>query len=173
MVLPWAIFLLGLRPAFARNRLLVYNVSECYLAGFAPSLLVTVAGAILGCFIKIVVCYSIGKTRSGTDVPWNSCSSVAINVTHSLKNNYLTTNKTEETIEVSMRMNASVLRTKQFYRHALEVCKTLSCSCNIGDAWCRYSNGTTRNGTGVPWNSVLIRCDKYYMLIKDRAKAIK
>ena len=69
MVLPWAIFLLGLRPVFARNHLLVYNISECYLAVFAPSLLVTVAGAILGCFIKIVVYYSIGTTRNGTDVP--------------------------------------------------------------------------------------------------------
>ncbi|MES4921041.1 hypothetical protein ABVC70_03715 [Hoylesella timonensis] len=41
MVLPWAIFLLGLRPVFARNRLLVYNVLKCYLAIFAPSLLET------------------------------------------------------------------------------------------------------------------------------------
>ena len=41
MVLPWAIFLLGLRPAFTRNRLLEYNVLKCYLAGFAPSLLET------------------------------------------------------------------------------------------------------------------------------------
>ena len=41
MVLPWAIFLLGLRPVFARNRLLMYNVLKCYLAIFAPSLLET------------------------------------------------------------------------------------------------------------------------------------
>ena len=41
MVLPWAIFLLGLRPVFARNRLLEYNVLKCYLAGSAPSLLET------------------------------------------------------------------------------------------------------------------------------------
>ena len=41
MVLPWAIFLLGLRPVFARNRLLVYNILKCYLAGFAPPLPVT------------------------------------------------------------------------------------------------------------------------------------
>ena len=31
----------GLRPVFARNRLLVYNVLKCYLAGFAPPLPVT------------------------------------------------------------------------------------------------------------------------------------
>ena len=41
MVLPWAIYLLGLRPVFARNRLLVYNVLKCYLAVFAPPLPVT------------------------------------------------------------------------------------------------------------------------------------
>ena len=41
MVLPWAIFRLGLRPVFARNRLLMYNVLKCYLAVFAPSLFVT------------------------------------------------------------------------------------------------------------------------------------
>ncbi len=50
-----------------------------------------------------------GTTRMCREIP---CSSVAINITHSLKNNYLTTNKTEETKEVSMRMNASVLRMK-------------------------------------------------------------
>ena len=38
MVLPWAIYLLGLRPVFARNRLLVYNVLKCYLAVFAPAI---------------------------------------------------------------------------------------------------------------------------------------
>lgn len=40
------------------------------------------------------------------------CSSVVINITHSLKNNYLTTNKTEDTKKVSKHMNASVLRMK-------------------------------------------------------------
>ena len=70
-------------------------------------------------------------------------------------------------------MNASVLRTKHIYRNALEESKTLSCYCGVGDAWCRYTIGKTRNDTDVPCNSVLIRCDKYYMLIKDRAKAIK
>ena len=52
MVLPWAIFLLGLRPVVARNLLLVYNVLECHPTVFALSLLVDGAGAILGCFIK-------------------------------------------------------------------------------------------------------------------------
>ena len=65
-----------------------------------------------------------------------------------------------------MRMNASVLRTKHIYRNALEESKTLFCSCGVGAAWCRYSNGTTRNGTDVPCNSVLIRCDKYYIPTK-------
>ena len=36
MVLPWAIFLLGLRPVFARNHLLVYNVLKYYLLGLRP-----------------------------------------------------------------------------------------------------------------------------------------
>ncbi|WP_229039204.1 hypothetical protein, partial [Hoylesella timonensis] len=47
MVLPWAIFLLGLRPVIARNRLLVYNVLECHLAVFAPTLLVAVYRCIM------------------------------------------------------------------------------------------------------------------------------
>jgi len=50
MVLPWAIFLLGLRPVFARKR------------GWRNTRF----------FIKIVVYYSNGTTRSGTDVPCNS-----------------------------------------------------------------------------------------------------
>ena len=58
-----------------------------------------------------------GAARMCREIP---CSSVAINITNSLKNNYLTTNKTEETIEVSMRMNASVLRTKHIYWNVLE-----------------------------------------------------
>ena len=63
-------------------------------------------------------------------------------------------------------MNASVLGTKHIYRIVLEESKTLTCNCGVGDAWCRYSIGKTRNGTDVPCNSVTIRCDKYYMLTK-------
>ena len=50
-----------------------------------------------------------GAARTCREIPYLS---VAINITHSLKNNYLTTNNTEETKEVSMQMNASVLRMK-------------------------------------------------------------
>ena len=50
-----------------------------------------------------------GSARMCREIP---CSSVVINITHSLKNNYLTTNKTEDTKKVSKHMNASVLRMK-------------------------------------------------------------
>ena len=44
MVLPWAIFLLGLRPVFARNRLLVHNVLECHLIKLRSSIARNVNG---------------------------------------------------------------------------------------------------------------------------------
>ena len=64
-------------------------------------------------------------------------------------------------------MNASVLRTKQFYRYALEECSPMTCRYDVGSAWGSYSIGKTRNGTDVPCNSVIIRCDEHYTLIKE------
>ena len=66
-----------------------------------------------------------------------------------------------------MRMNASVLRTKHIYRNALEESSPMTCKYDVGRAWGSYCIGKTRNGTEVPCNSVTIRCDEHYTLIKE------